>query len=103
MKKVLSVFMLITILNVNLFAQDYTWSKSSSNGFEYQFVKNDPMKSRFYILKNGLTVILSENKETPRLQTIILKLAAKPIQVTIQVWRIIWSICFLKEQINMVR
>ena len=30
-----------------------------------------PTKTRFYVLKNGFTVIMSVNKDEPRLQTII--------------------------------
>jgi len=52
-------------------AQNYNWSKASDAGYEYKFVTNDPMNTRFYTLKNGLTVILTVNKEIPRLQTII--------------------------------
>jgi predicted Zn-dependent peptidase len=71
MKKLSCIFMgLIVVMQMQ--AQNASWSKAKSpNGLEYNFVKNDPMKARFYTLKNGLTVILSENKETPRLQTII--------------------------------
>jgi predicted Zn-dependent peptidase len=52
-------------------AQNTTWLRAKSGEYQYSYVKNDPMKVRFYILKNGLTVILTENKEIPRLQTII--------------------------------
>lgn len=52
-------------------AQSYRWEKSKSGPYPYQFVANDPIKARYYTLKNGLTVILSVNKEMPRIQTII--------------------------------
>lgn len=39
--------------------------------FKYKVYKNDPLKSRWYTLNNGLTVILSPNKTTPRIQTLI--------------------------------
>lgn len=42
-----------------------------ANGFEYQSVDGDPMKTRIYTLKNGLTVYLSDNKDQPRIQTFI--------------------------------
>lgn len=45
----------------------YEWKQASSGGYTYQFVSNDPMKARFYTLKNGLTVILSVNKKEPRI------------------------------------
>ncbi|MBV8254499.1 MAG: insulinase family protein [Chitinophaga sp.] len=49
----------------------YEWKEASSGGYNYKYVTNDPMKARFYTLKNGLTVILSVNKKEPRIQTLI--------------------------------
>ncbi len=49
----------------------YEWITETGNGYTYKYVKNDPLKTRFYTLKNGLTVILGINKAEPRLQTII--------------------------------
>lgn len=72
MNKILLPFLLFsTLFFKNTFAQNYEWTSDSKNGYTYKYVKNDPMQSRFYTLKNGLTVILSVNKEKPRLQTII--------------------------------
>ncbi|MBL7764988.1 MAG: insulinase family protein [Chitinophagaceae bacterium] len=65
------ILYLLFLLPLFAFAQDANWSKASANGYEYQFVPNDKMNTRFYTLKNGLTVILTVNKETPRIQTII--------------------------------
>ena len=65
----ISVFSLIVLL---VSAQSkYEWKTASSNGFTYKYVSNDPMQARYYTLSNGLTVILSVNKEEPRLQTLI--------------------------------
>ena len=61
----------LALLNLSVIAQKYEWSKATAAGYEYRFVTNDPMQTRYYQLKNGLTVILSVNKEEPRLQTII--------------------------------
>ncbi|WP_295126624.1 pitrilysin family protein [uncultured Chitinophaga sp.] len=47
------------------------WKEASSGGYTYKYIANDPMKARFYTLKNGLTVILSVNKKDPRIQTLI--------------------------------
>jgi len=44
---------------------------SADGTFPYKKYKNDPLKSRWYTLSNGLTVILSPNKTTPRIQTLI--------------------------------
>ena len=46
---------------------DYSWKQATSNGYTYKYVNNDPIKARFYTLKNGLTVILTENKKEPRI------------------------------------
>ena len=39
--------------------------------YKYETVKDDPMKTRIYTLKNGLKVYLSVNEEKPRIQTFI--------------------------------
>lgn len=48
-------------------ANKYQWKTASSAGYSYRYITNDPAKARFYTLKNGLTVILSENKKEPRI------------------------------------
>lgn len=50
-------------------AQKYEWKTATSGGYPYKYVSNDPMGARFYTLKNGLTVILSQNKKEPRITT----------------------------------
>ena len=40
-----------------------------SCGPKYETVKGDPLKTRIYTLKNGLTVYMSVNKDEPRIQT----------------------------------
>jgi predicted Zn-dependent peptidase len=51
----------------------YRWlnQRSADGKYTYKIVENDPMKVRFYTLKNGLTVIMSVNKNAPRVQTFI--------------------------------
>lgn len=49
----------------------YQWKEASAAGYKYRYVSGDPMKARFYTLKNGLTVILSRNNKTPRVKTLI--------------------------------
>ncbi|HNF72313.1 MAG TPA: insulinase family protein, partial [Chitinophagaceae bacterium] len=70
MKRIL-IFSLLSLLLVQGNAQNSSWQKGKSGRYEYQMVTNDPMKARYYKLANGLTVILSVNKEKPRIQTII--------------------------------
>ncbi|HUS01068.1 MAG TPA: insulinase family protein [Chitinophagaceae bacterium] len=45
----------------------YQWKEATSGGYTYKYVTNDPMATRFYTLKNGLSVILSPNKKEPRI------------------------------------
>lgn len=47
--------------------QSHEWKTATSNGYTYKYVTNDPMKARFYTLKNGLSVILTENHKEPRI------------------------------------
>jgi len=52
-----------------LWAQSaYEWKTATANGYTYKYVTNDPSKSRFYTLKNGLTVILSANNKQPNIE-----------------------------------
>ncbi len=71
MNKITQLLLALLVLSINSQGQSFEWATAQSAGYTYRYVKNDPMQSRFYTLKNGLTVILSDNKETPRLQTII--------------------------------
>jgi predicted Zn-dependent peptidase len=63
----------LAFLGLNASAQSNSneWKTQTSNGYTYKTVSKDPTATRFYKLKNDLTVILSVNKETPRIQTII--------------------------------
>lgn len=42
-----------------------------SNGYNYEYVTNDPLNTRIYTLENGLKVYLSVNKDEPRIQGFI--------------------------------
>ena len=64
----LVLFFLFTTSCFSLSAQKkFTWKQQTSNGYTYKYVTNDPMKARFYTLKNGLSVILTENHKEPRI------------------------------------
>ena len=52
-------------------SQKITWQTGASGIYSYKTVAGDPMKARFYALKNGLTVILSVNKKEPRIQSLV--------------------------------
>ncbi|HZK93043.1 MAG TPA: insulinase family protein [Prolixibacteraceae bacterium] len=45
--------------------------KTDKNGYSYEQVTNDPLKTRIYTLKNGLTVYLSVNRDEPRAMGLI--------------------------------
>ena len=49
----------------------YMWKTATTGGYPYKYVTGDPTHSRFYTLKNGLTVILSATPKQPRIQTYI--------------------------------
>ncbi|TDG35278.1 insulinase family protein [Pedobacter changchengzhani] len=66
-------FLLVTSAFVK--AQNtYQWKTATEGGYTYKYVTNDPTKSRFYTLKNGLTVILSQNNKEP---SIVYKMAVR--------------------------
>jgi predicted Zn-dependent peptidase len=65
-------FLLTVSLTQASFAQQkFEWKEASSGGYTYKYVTGDPTQSRFYTLKNGLTVILSPSKKEPRIQSYI--------------------------------
>lgn len=69
MKKNLLLLSCFLLTGSGLMAQTgYQWKTASSGGYTYKYVTNDPTKARFYTLKNGLTVILSENAKEPSIE-----------------------------------
>jgi len=48
-----------------------TKTATDTNGFEYEYVTNDPTQARIYTLDNGLKVYLSQNADEPRIATLI--------------------------------
>lgn len=48
-----------------------TIKKTDQNGYTYETVTNDPMNARVYTLENGMKVYLSQNKDKPRIMTLI--------------------------------
>lgn len=69
MKKTLSIVSCFLLAGSSLMAQtSYQWKTASSGGYTYKYVTNDPTKARFYTLKNGLTVVLSENSKSPSIE-----------------------------------
>ncbi|PWS27291.1 peptidase M16 [Pedobacter yonginense] len=73
----LKLFTLACFLITGSFAQaqtSYQWKTGTSGGYTFKYVTNDPTKTRFYTLKNGLTVILSQNNKEPN---IVYKMAVR--------------------------
>lgn len=64
-------FLFISVGTIDAQQTNYEWKQASEGGYSYKYVSNDPTHSRFYTLKNGLTVILSPSKKEPRIQTYI--------------------------------
>lgn len=64
--------LVLAFLSLNLSAQNViAWKQATSAGYTYRYVTGDPTHSRFYTLKNGLTVILSPTNKQPRIQAFI--------------------------------
>ncbi len=66
----LSFFALLALITFAVSAQEAV-TKKDENKNEYTSYTNDPTNSRWYTLKNGLTVILAQNSTKPRVQTLI--------------------------------
>jgi len=63
--KILTLACFVLTVAVTKAQTVYQWKTGTSGGYTYKYVTNDPTKSRFYTLKNGLTVILSQNNKEP--------------------------------------
>jgi predicted Zn-dependent peptidase len=66
-------FLLFSLFTSGLHAQQKlsTYETIRNSDWEYTYWSNDPLKTRFYKLQNGLTVITSQNKSKPRIQTMV--------------------------------
>lgn len=69
MKFLFSAFLLLSTLSIQ--AQQAVVKRDTSAGYAYEYVENDPMKVRRYVLNNGLTVYLSPNRTEPRIYSCI--------------------------------
>ena len=68
-QQTLIIFYLLFILSVTYLSAQ---TKTATDGkYTYEYVENDPMKTRIYTLDNGLKVYMSINKDAPRIQTYI--------------------------------
>ena len=73
MKKSLLIVLVIVLYLFSCKNEDkqITESYTDANGFRYESVKNDALKTRIYTLENGLKVYMSVNTDEPRIQTFI--------------------------------
>src|SRR5476651_328362 len=72
LKKLFLLVLLCTLSAGTAFCQTaYVWKEATSGGYTYRYVTGDPTHSRFYVLKNGLTVILSPTPKQPRIQCFV--------------------------------
>ena len=70
--KNLITFIFCVMISGLLQAQYQTVKKTTSDGkYTYNIVTGDPTQTRFYTLKNGLQVILSENRNEPKIMALI--------------------------------
>jgi predicted Zn-dependent peptidase len=65
-KSALSLLAFLVLSSVTAQSK-FQWKTTTANGYTYKYVTNDPTKTRFYKLKNGLSVILTANTKEPRI------------------------------------
>lgn len=71
-KLILTSALVIAFLTTcNVGSKYRTRTAIDKNGYKYEYVTSDPIKTRIYTLKNGLKVYLTVNKDEPRIQTFI--------------------------------
>ncbi len=72
MKKILYALLCVSFIGTLGAQVNYATHGTVKNGnYTYTKVSGDPTQTRWYTLPNGLTVILSVNKNQPRIQTLV--------------------------------
>lgn len=71
MQKIIASLLLLACTGIHAQTRYATHGKEKHDKYTYTKVSGDPTNSRWYVLPNGLTVILSPNPEKPRIQTLI--------------------------------
>jgi predicted Zn-dependent peptidase len=67
LNKVFGLLLLTSVACESMAQNKYQWKQASAAGYNYKYVTNDPIQTRFYTLKNGLAVILTVNHKEPRI------------------------------------
>ncbi len=70
MRSIFTAFLFISF-SIPIIGQSFKTEIDSAHGYKYSYVTGDPIKARTYVLKNGLTVLMSMNKTAPRVYTCI--------------------------------
>jgi len=65
--KVFALLLLLSAACESMAQNKYQWKQAPAGGYTYRYVTNDPMQTRFYTLKNGMSVILTVNHKEPRI------------------------------------
>jgi predicted Zn-dependent peptidase len=65
--RVFGLLLLTSVACESMAQNKYQWKQASAGGYNYKYVTNDPIQTRFYTLKNGLSVILTVNHKEPRI------------------------------------
>ncbi len=71
MKKLFALFIFSAVLFSCSEEKQYETVEKTENGYTYETVVGDPMKTRIYTLKNGLKAYLSDYKNAPRVQVYV--------------------------------
>ncbi len=71
LKYLIFVFLVSMIVSCGQESKYKTETHTDANGYTYETVTGDALKTRIYTLDNGLKVYLSVNKDEPRIQTLI--------------------------------
>ncbi len=71
MKNILSIIIAFILASCSQEPEKYQTISATEDGYEYEYVVGDPMKTRIYTLENGLKVYLSDYERAPRLQVYI--------------------------------
>ena len=94
----LLAFLFVSVANAQ---NKYEWKEATSAGYKYKYVTNDPTKTRFYTLKNGLTAISLRTIRLPVLEyELQYAQEATPTLPLTPDLPIISNICFLRGLIN---
>jgi zinc protease len=69
---IVGLLVLFVVSSCTQSAQKYQTAKSTDkNGYTFESVKSDPLKTRIYTLKNGLKVFLTQNPDEPRVSCLV--------------------------------